>query len=311
MTTASSRSSARRGTIGPAIVHDLAEGAGVDRLACSTGPLSGRGRRRRARRGQGRRRRWSTRPSPTSSPPRCGPRAHRCSSTAPPTASTCSAMEGALGAGCHYLDLGGLYHITRRQLELDDRFARRGPARRARHGRQPGQDERDGTHGPRTGSTRCTRCTSRPRRPIRRHPRTGWPRRTRSRPSSTSSPCPPSCCGTGKLRRCRRWPTAGTRSSPAHRPAPDRLHPALRAGDVPRRRSRSARGQLPAVAGAGAGGAGRGARPVRAGRHRAGRRRRRDRGAASRPAGHAWRAAVPPSRPRTARPPCTWSMPRA
>jgi saccharopine dehydrogenase (NAD+, L-lysine-forming) len=33
-----------------------------------------------------------------------------------------SAMEAALAAGCHYLDLGGLYHLTRRQLELHDRF---------------------------------------------------------------------------------------------------------------------------------------------------------------------------------------------
>lgn len=31
-------------------------------------------------------------------------------------------MEGALRARCHYLDLGGLFHTTRRQLELDGRF---------------------------------------------------------------------------------------------------------------------------------------------------------------------------------------------
>ncbi len=31
-------------------------------------------------------------------------------------------MEGALAAGCHYVDLGGLYHVTRQQLELDGRF---------------------------------------------------------------------------------------------------------------------------------------------------------------------------------------------
>ncbi len=31
-------------------------------------------------------------------------------------------MEGALRAGCHYVDLGGLFHMTRRQLELDNRF---------------------------------------------------------------------------------------------------------------------------------------------------------------------------------------------
>ena len=31
-------------------------------------------------------------------------------------------MEGALRSGCHYLDLGGLFHTTRRQLELGERF---------------------------------------------------------------------------------------------------------------------------------------------------------------------------------------------
>jgi saccharopine dehydrogenase-like NADP-dependent oxidoreductase len=31
-------------------------------------------------------------------------------------------MEAALVAGTHYVDLGGLYHVTRRQLELDPQF---------------------------------------------------------------------------------------------------------------------------------------------------------------------------------------------
>jgi hypothetical protein len=31
-------------------------------------------------------------------------------------------MRGALGAGADYVDLGGLFHMTRRQLELDDEF---------------------------------------------------------------------------------------------------------------------------------------------------------------------------------------------
>lgn len=31
-------------------------------------------------------------------------------------------MEAALNAGCHYLDLGGLFHTTRKQLELNDKF---------------------------------------------------------------------------------------------------------------------------------------------------------------------------------------------
>jgi lysine 6-dehydrogenase len=33
-----------------------------------------------------------------------------------------SVMEAALEAGCHYADLGGLFHTTLRQLELDARF---------------------------------------------------------------------------------------------------------------------------------------------------------------------------------------------
>jgi lysine 6-dehydrogenase len=36
------------------------------------------------------------------------------------------AMRACLDAGCHYLDLGGLYWMTRRQLELDDDFRRAG-----------------------------------------------------------------------------------------------------------------------------------------------------------------------------------------
>ncbi len=31
-------------------------------------------------------------------------------------------MEAALAAGCHYADLGGLYHVTLKQWELDQRF---------------------------------------------------------------------------------------------------------------------------------------------------------------------------------------------
>lgn len=35
-------------------------------------------------------------------------------------------MRGALAAGAHYVDLGGLYHMTRRQLDLDARFREAG-----------------------------------------------------------------------------------------------------------------------------------------------------------------------------------------
>ncbi|MGN6379153.1 MAG: saccharopine dehydrogenase family protein [Gaiellales bacterium] len=36
------------------------------------------------------------------------------------------AMRAAARAGAHYIDLGGLFHVTRQQLELDDEFRRRG-----------------------------------------------------------------------------------------------------------------------------------------------------------------------------------------
>jgi saccharopine dehydrogenase-like NADP-dependent oxidoreductase len=36
------------------------------------------------------------------------------------------AMHGALDAGVHYIDLGGLFHVTRRQLELAAKFQRSG-----------------------------------------------------------------------------------------------------------------------------------------------------------------------------------------
>src|ERR1700722_4877649 len=35
-------------------------------------------------------------------------------------------MQACLSAGCHYLDLGGLYWMTGRQLALDEEFRRAG-----------------------------------------------------------------------------------------------------------------------------------------------------------------------------------------
>jgi saccharopine dehydrogenase (NAD+, L-lysine-forming) len=37
-----------------------------------------------------------------------------------------AAMRACLNAGCHYMDLGGLYHVTAEQLELSREFERRG-----------------------------------------------------------------------------------------------------------------------------------------------------------------------------------------
>src|SRR5919201_2251498 len=47
-------------------------------------------------------------------------------------------MESALAAGCHYADLGGLFHTTRRQLELDGRFREAGVAAVLGIGSAPG-----------------------------------------------------------------------------------------------------------------------------------------------------------------------------
>jgi saccharopine dehydrogenase (NAD+, L-lysine-forming) len=49
------------------------------------------------------------------------------------------AMRAALDAGCHYLDLGGLYHMTARQLELSDEFERAGLVAMLGVGSAPGK----------------------------------------------------------------------------------------------------------------------------------------------------------------------------
>jgi saccharopine dehydrogenase (NAD+, L-lysine-forming) len=49
------------------------------------------------------------------------------------------AMEAALEAGCDYADLGGLYWMTARQLELHDRFARAGRLAVLGMGSSPGK----------------------------------------------------------------------------------------------------------------------------------------------------------------------------
>jgi lysine 6-dehydrogenase len=49
------------------------------------------------------------------------------------------AMRACLAAGCHYLDLGGLYHMTRRQLELDEEFRAAGLLALLGMGSSPGK----------------------------------------------------------------------------------------------------------------------------------------------------------------------------
>jgi saccharopine dehydrogenase-like NADP-dependent oxidoreductase len=48
-------------------------------------------------------------------------------------------MQGALEAGVHYVDLGGLYHVTRLQLELDAEFRERGLGALLGMGSAPGK----------------------------------------------------------------------------------------------------------------------------------------------------------------------------
>lgn len=47
-------------------------------------------------------------------------------------------MEAALSVGAHYVDLGGLFHVTRSQLELDHRFKDRGLTALVGMGAAPG-----------------------------------------------------------------------------------------------------------------------------------------------------------------------------
>jgi saccharopine dehydrogenase-like NADP-dependent oxidoreductase len=48
-------------------------------------------------------------------------------------------MRGALEAGAHYVDLGGLYHVTKEQLELDGEFRERGVGALLGMGSAPGK----------------------------------------------------------------------------------------------------------------------------------------------------------------------------
>ena len=278
---------------------------------CSTGGRPGRGRRRRARRwAQGRVSVDAAEPARARR--RAAGRGRTVLVNAASYRLNLPAMEGALGAGCHYVDLGGLYHDTRRQLELDDRFAGAGLLAVLGMGASPGKTNLLARLG-RRAARRGARAARRGR----------GDRSDATRATGLAAPyaietildeltLPAVVLRDGEAGEVPALADGGDeRVPPAHRPAPVRLHAALRAGDVPRVVPGPARGVVPAVAGTGAGRAGRAARPVRAGRPRAGGRRWRERGAAGRTAGVRGAPPVPPSRPRTARPPCTWSTPRA
>jgi len=106
------------GTIAPAIVRDLAESDEAEELML----LDLNGERAAAvaeRHGAGKAR-------GREADVRAGlAAALECASVVVNAASyrvNLDAMRACLEAGCHYLDLGGLYHVTGRQLELDQDF---------------------------------------------------------------------------------------------------------------------------------------------------------------------------------------------
>ena len=163
------------------------------------------------------------------------------------------AMRACLEAGCHYLDLGGLYWMTGDQLELDDDFRARRPARPARDGREPGQDERDGRA--RRARARVGESASDPRAA----PRDA----TSSRPTASAFPYALQTLldeltlkpVVAARRRAARGRAADARQASrlrrTDRPRRDDLHAALRAAHV-RGELRLPLGELPALALAGA-----------------------------------------------------------
>ena len=176
------------GTIAPAIVPDLAESDEVARMMLLDLD-AGAGRR----------------PSPTrTAAARPAPdRSTRATSTSWPARSTgvdvlvntasyrinLEAMRACLKAGCNYLDLGGLYWMTGRQLELATEFERAGLLAVLGIGSSPGKTNLMAARGVtrarrRVGSSR-SRC-ARPAATRRRPTTAGCARRTRSRRCSTS-----------------------------------------------------------------------------------------------------------------------------
>jgi saccharopine dehydrogenase-like NADP-dependent oxidoreductase len=56
-------------------------------------------------------------------------------------------MEACLEAGCHYLDLGGLFHVTRKQLELNEKFKAKSLLAVVGMGAAPGMTNVMAAHG--------------------------------------------------------------------------------------------------------------------------------------------------------------------
>jgi len=73
-----------------------------------------------------------------------------------------AAMDAALAAGCHYVDLGGLYHVTEQQLERDADFAAAGRLAVLGAGAGPGKTNAMAMLGAREvgGDVEEVRCAS-------------------------------------------------------------------------------------------------------------------------------------------------------
>jgi lysine 6-dehydrogenase len=108
------------GTIGPAIVRDLAESAEVERMVLCDLDVEG-AERIAALHGGGRAEAVPADIALAATLADCDVLVNSASYRV-----NLEAMEACLKADCHYLDLGGLYWMTGRQLALSDRFAEAG-----------------------------------------------------------------------------------------------------------------------------------------------------------------------------------------
>ncbi|MCA1689808.1 MAG: saccharopine dehydrogenase NADP-binding domain-containing protein [Actinobacteria bacterium] len=117
------------------------------------------------------------------------------------------AMEAALTAGCHYVDLGGLYWMTARQIELDERFIEAELLAVIGMGASPGQTnvmaERVSTPRPPPPSPRQTRRSPPMSSPAAR------PDARRSSPPSPGRSRPGGWAAGSSRSRPRRRPSSG------------------------------------------------------------------------------------------------------
>jgi saccharopine dehydrogenase-like NADP-dependent oxidoreductase len=112
------------GIIGPGIVATLAEQEAVENILCLDRDEAG-AREVAQRHGRGKARAGALDIRDADASARALDGAHVLLNTAAYRINL-DAMRAALRAGAHYIDLGGLFHVTRQQLELDEEFRRAG-----------------------------------------------------------------------------------------------------------------------------------------------------------------------------------------